>query len=74
MRENFSQDIYLNAVGTLPLVKLNEGRLLGSKATVGVGELKLNAPVDADVDDCNITTNSINIICSIVLIYLEKKK
>lgn len=26
----------LNAVGTLPLVKLNEGRLLGSKTTVGV--------------------------------------
>jgi len=46
---------------------LNEGRLLGSKATVGVeaGELKLNPPVDVDVDDCNITTN-INL--------LEKKK
>jgi len=40
-------------------VKLNEGLLLGSKATVGVeaGELKLNPPVDVDVDDCNITTN-----------------
>jgi len=32
---------------------------LGSKATAGVeaGELKLNPPADADVDDCNITTN-----------------
>lgn len=34
---NFSnQYTYLNAVGALPLVKLNEGRLLGSKTTVGV--------------------------------------
>jgi len=48
----------LNAAGTFPLVKLNEGRLLGSKATVGavVGGLKLNPPVGVDVDDCNITT------------------
>lgn len=47
-------------------MKLNEGRVVGSKATAGVeaGELKLNPPVDADVDDCNIT---------IVSIYLEKK-
>lgn len=45
-------------------MKLNEGRLLGSKATVGVeaGELKLNPPGDADVDDCNITTNNINLL------------
>lgn len=52
---------HLNAVGTLPFVKLNEGRLLGSKATVGVevGGLKLNPPVGVDVDDCNITTLSI---------------
>lgn len=49
---------HLNAVGALPFVKLNEGRLLGSKATAGVelGELKLNPPVGVDVDDCNITT------------------
>lgn len=34
-------------------MKLNEGRLLGSKATAGVEaeELKLNPPGDADVDD-----------------------
>lgn len=45
--------VALNVVGALPLVKLNEGRLFGSKATAGVvaGELKLNPPVDAGVDD-----------------------
>lgn len=65
-RENLRQDTYLNIVGALPLVKLNEGRVVGSKATAGVevGELKLNPPVDADVDDCNIT---------IVSIYLGEK-
>lgn len=40
----------LNVIGAVPLVKLNEGRLLGSKATAGVGELKLNPPAGADVD------------------------
>jgi len=52
----FKLYIYLNDVGALPLVKLNEGRLLGSKATVGaeVGGLKLKPPVGADVDGCNI--------------------
>lgn len=42
----------MNSVGALPFVKLNEGRLLGSKATVGVevGGLKLNPPVGVDVD------------------------
>jgi len=46
----------LNDVGALPFVKLNEGRLLGSKATAGVevGGLKLKPPVGADVDGCNI--------------------
>lgn len=44
----------LNDGGALPLVKLNEGRLLGSKTTgvgVLVGGLKLNPPVGVDVDD-----------------------
>lgn len=54
------QYTYLNVVGALPLVKLNDGRLLGSKTTVGVvvGGLKLNPPVGVDVDDCNITIHT----------------
>lgn len=44
-------------------MKLNEGRLLGSKATAGVeGELKLNPPAGADVDDCNIIIKNINLL------------
>lgn len=68
-----NQDTYLNIVGALPLVKLNEGRLLGSKATVDVeaGELKLKPPVDADVDDCN---NTIWKQWNSSSIYLQKKQ
>lgn len=59
----------MNSAGIVPLVKLNEGRVLGSKVIVEVevGELKLNPPVNVDVDDCKIATSQL-----IIQFYLKK--